>query len=114
MPRAMSIEQVFENMPKVFLPEQAEGVNAVIQFELTGDGGGNWYATVADQKLTAAPGTAENPNMTLSATAEDYLAIINGDLSAMAAFMGGKVRIKGDVNLALKFQKMFRSPSDGG
>ncbi|MBI3360494.1 MAG: SCP2 sterol-binding domain-containing protein [Chloroflexi bacterium] len=101
-------------MPKAFLPDQAEGVNAIIQFELTGEGGGNWYATIAEGQLATASGTAANPNMTLTASAEDYLSIINGDLSAMAAFMGGKVRIKGDVNLAMKFQKMFRSPSDAG
>lgn len=113
MPRARSAQEVFDNMPKVFLPEQAEGVNAVIQFELTGEGGGNWYASVADGRLTTAQGTAETPNLTLTASAEDYLAIVHGDLNAISAFMGGKVEIKGDINLALKFQKMFRAPDAG-
>ena len=110
MPRATSVQQIFDNMPKAFLPEQAQGLNATIQFELTGEGGGKWYTTVADGSLTTSPGTAAHPNLTLIAEAHDYLAIVNGDLDAMSAFMGGKVKVKGDINLAMKFQKMFRSP----
>ena len=112
MPRATSAQEVFDNMPKAFLPEQAEGVKAVIQFELTGEGGGSWHARVAEGRLATAQGTADQPNLTISASAEDYLAIINGDLNAMSAFMGGQVKVKGDINLALKFQKMFRSAAD--
>jgi putative sterol carrier protein len=54
-------------------------------------------------------GLAPAPNLTLIASAADYLAIVNGDLDAMSAFMQGKVQAKGDMALALKMQNMLRS-----
>jgi putative sterol carrier protein len=104
-----TIQEVFDLMPSRFLPEQAGDMNAVIQFNLSGEGGGQWLVTIANREAQAAQGTAANPTMTFSATAADYLAIINGQLNAMNAFMQGKVKVKGDMALAMKMQKLFRA-----
>ena len=112
MPRAKSAQEIFDNLPRAFVPEEARGFNAVIQFELTGEGGGEWNATVANGTLAVARGQAPNPTLTLTASAADYMAIVNGDLKAMSAFMTGRVKVNGDINLALKMQKMFRMPAD--
>jgi putative sterol carrier protein len=114
MPRATSVQEVFDKLPQAFVPEEARGFRAVVQFDLTGPGGGEWNATINDGQLSVSPGRAANPTLTLGATAADYLAIINGDLKAMSAFMTGRVKVKGDLNTALKMQKMFRMPEDGG
>ena len=108
MPRVTTIKEIFERMPSVFLPEKAAGLNAVIQFEMTGEGGGAYYATIADGKCTVTEGVALNPSMTLSAAATDYLAVVNGELNPMQAFMQGKIKMKGDMSLALKMQQFFR------
>jgi putative sterol carrier protein len=110
MPKATSAQQIFDHLPEAFLPEEAQGVNGVIQFELTGEGGGEWHARIAGGQVAVAAGRAENPTVTLTASAANYLAIINGDLSPMSAFMGGKLQIQGDLQLAMKMQKMFRRP----
>jgi putative sterol carrier protein len=107
MPQATNVQDVFAAMPGRFLPEQASGVNATVQFDVTGDGGGQWAVTIADGKCSVVEGAAANPTMTMSVAAADYLAIINGELNAMNAFMQGKVKIKGDMALAMKVQKMF-------
>jgi putative sterol carrier protein len=107
MPRATNVKEVFDAMPGRFVPDQASGLSAIIQFELTGEGGGQWGVTIADGKCAVAEGAAANPTMTMTVSASDYLAIINGELNAMNAFMQGKVKIKGDVSLAMKMQKMF-------
>ena len=112
MARAESVHEVFENMSRAFIPEQAEGLNAVIQFELSGEGGGDWQVGIADGQVNATAGSADYPNVTISATAEDYLAMVNGDLDPMKAFMGGKIRVKGDVNLVLKMQSMFKRAAE--
>jgi len=36
---------------------------------------------------------------------------MTGQMDATAAFMQGKLKIKGDMGLAIKMQSMFRRPS---
>ena len=112
MPRATSAQQVFDHLPEAYLPEEARGVMGVIQFELTGEGGGDWHARIAGGQMTVGAGRAESPTVTLTASAKDYLAIVNDDLSPTSAFMSGKIQIQGDIQLALKMQKMFRRPTE--
>jgi putative sterol carrier protein len=107
MPRVNSIQEVFDAMPSRFLPDQAGDMRAVIQFDLSGEGGGQWFATIADRALQVSTGQAPSPSLTLTTTANDYLAIINGELKPMAAFMQGRVRVRGDMPLLLKMQSLF-------
>ena len=39
--------------------------------------------------------------------ASDYVALSLGEANAMGLFMAGKIKVKGDVMLAMKFQEMF-------
>ena len=107
MPRVNSVQEVFDAMPAHFLPDQAGDMRATIQFDLSGEGGGLWHALIADRKVAVHTGPAPAPTLTLTTSAHDYLAIINGDLKPMAAFMQGKVRVKGDMQLLLKMQSFF-------
>jgi putative sterol carrier protein len=95
-------------MPKAFIPENAAGVNAVIQYHLSGEEGGDWVVTIRDQECTVEPGVTENPTMTLRAEAEDYKSVILGKLDPMAAFMQQKLKLTGNLNLALGLTKFFK------
>ena len=107
MPRVSSIKEIFEHIDEGFVPEKAEGVDAIFQFNLTGDNGGQYWIKVVDQQADVHEGEHESPTMTITATADDYLALVNGELNAMTAFMQGKIKVKGDMGLALKLQAMF-------
>jgi putative sterol carrier protein len=101
---------VFETMPQFLNKDKAAGVNATIQFDLSGDGGGQWWVKIADGEASSGQGTAENPNLTLLADAQDYVKISLGQLDGTAAFMQGKLKIKGDMGLAIKMQSLFNRP----
>jgi putative sterol carrier protein len=103
------IAQLFNDMTSKFDPKKAEGINAVVQFDLTGDNGGQYWVKIADGKLDAGQGQAENPKVTLKAAADDWLAVANGTLNPMQAFMSGKIKIQGDMGLALKLQPLLLS-----
>ena len=103
-------DQVFEQMPNFLDTAKAGSTNATIQFDLSGDQGGRWWVKIADGAATSGKGDAENPNLTLMADAADYVKISLGQLDGTAAFMQGKLKIKGDMGLAIKMQSLFKRP----
>jgi len=98
-----------EKMPGAFLPEKAQGVNAVVHFKFTGEEAGEWNASIADGKCAVAPGApTKQAAMTLTADSSDYIKIFTGELDGMSAFMQGKIKLGGDLNLAMKLMQMFK------
>jgi putative sterol carrier protein len=106
----MTPQEIFNEMPKNLNADAAKGMNSVIQFNLSGDNGGQWYTTIKDGKAEVAQGTAPAPNMTLSMSASDYVDMIMGKLNGQMAFMSGKLKISGDMGLAMKMQNLFKRP----
>ena len=105
----LTVSQLMEKMPGAFLPEKAQGVNALIHFKFTGAEAGEWNATIKDGKVAVAQGApAEKPNMTLTADSQDYVKLFTGELDGMQAFMQGKLKLGGDLNLAMKMMQMFK------
>ncbi|HSR48428.1 MAG TPA: SCP2 sterol-binding domain-containing protein [Anaerolineales bacterium] len=111
MAEELTIAKLMDLMPKAFLPDKAAGVDADIQYHLTGEQGGDWVVTIRDGACKTAQGTVENPKLTLTADASDYIAIISGKLNAMAAFSEGRIKLKGDLALAMKLMNFFKLPA---
>jgi len=105
--QASTVAEVFKMMPSRFNAGAAAGVNAIYQFDLTGDDGGTYHVQVANGGCEVHDGPAASPNITITMAASDYLDMINGKLNPQMAFMGGKLKIKGDMSLALKMQQIF-------
>ncbi|MDW8328116.1 MAG: SCP2 sterol-binding domain-containing protein [Anaerolineales bacterium] len=107
MEKVTSIQEAFAAMPARFSPEKAGDLQAVFQFDLTGEGGGQYVVTITNGTCTVSEGVAPNPTTTITVSAADYLAIVNGELQAMPAFMQGRLKIRGDLSAALKMQQIF-------
>lgn len=103
-----TVEELIWNHEKSFQPEKAAGVNAVVQYHLTGPDGGDWIITIQDGVCKVAKGNAENPKMTLTADAQDFKNILLGRMDGMAAFMQGKLKLQGDLNMAMKLTSFFK------
>ncbi len=102
------VRQLILNHEKAFMPDKAVGVDTVFQYHLTGDEGGDWIITIKDGKCKVAEGIAENPKLTVTADAREFGDILLGKTDAMAAFMQGKLQLKGDLNYALKLTSFFK------
>lgn len=104
MSQQVTCKQIFEAMPSRFVPENAVGWNAVIQFNISGEGGGNWYLTVKDGTATVTEGTAEAPTATVETDAETWVGMTLGTVNPQTAFFTGKIKIQGNMNDVLKLQ----------
>ena len=109
---ADDVKAIFAGMPAGLNPDAAKGMNAVIQFNLTGDGGGNYHVVINDGACSVVEGTHASPNMTMTIAAQDYVDMISGKLNGQMAFMSGKLKIAGDMGLAMKMQTLFKRPAE--
>lgn len=106
----LNLQSLMQQAINAFQPENAAGINAKIQFHITGNQGGDWVATIKDQKLAVESGTTPNPNLTLGADTQDIFNLVNGKLNPMSAFMQGKVQVDGDMGLAMRLMNLFKRP----
>lgn len=102
-----SVKDVFDGMPGVFNASAAAGLNVVFQYDITGDGGGQWYVEVKEGTCNVAQGTNPSPNVTLTMSSETWLAMVNKELNGMQAFMSGKLKATGDIMLAQRITQLF-------
>jgi putative sterol carrier protein len=103
----LTARDLIETMPAAFRPERARRVNAVIQFELSGEGGGNWYVTIKDGTCTVTEGVSEAPQGTIMMAAGDYVALAAGEIGGMKAFLKGRIKTTGDFSLLKKMETWF-------
>ncbi|MBN1611344.1 MAG: SCP2 sterol-binding domain-containing protein [Polyangiaceae bacterium] len=85
-------------------PDQAREVGAVYRLSLDGEGGGRWIIDLRDE-----PGVREGAGEAdcgLSMAASDYVDLVEGRVSAQQLFFNGKLRVEGDMGLAVKLQKL--------
>jgi len=105
---AASVKQYFDAMPAAFLKDKAAKLNATYQFDLSGEGGGKWLVQIQNGQLEVSEGEKPNPDVTIRASAADYLAIAEGRLSSTLALLTGKFKLSGNIPLAMKLEKVFK------
>ncbi|MFQ5892085.1 MAG: SCP2 sterol-binding domain-containing protein [Candidatus Methanofastidiosia archaeon] len=108
----MDLRELFEGMAKIaFDPKEAEGWDTIIQYDITGEGGGKFYLNIKDQMCDVFEGEAENYNLKITADIGDWFAISKGELSGQEAFFSGKLKVEGDMNELFRMQPVFRTRS---
>ncbi len=84
--------------------EQAKAIGATYKFALDGDGGGTWVMDLKDN-----PGVTEGDGeamCTIKMAASDYVDMVEGRANGQQLFFTGKLKIEGDMGLAMKLQKL--------
>jgi putative sterol carrier protein len=102
------IAQVADAIPAQFNADNASGQSAVFQWDVTVDGEiKSFHVSVADGTCTSAIGPAESPRVTLGFTLANFMKFIAGKLDGMQAFMGGQMKLTGDMMFAQQMQTWF-------
>ena len=102
-----TVKETFEAMAGRFRADKAAGTSATIQYDVSGDGGGTWHAVIKDGTCTVSAGAGTNPNLTLQVSVQDWLDMVGGKQSGQMLFMSGKLKVKGDMGLAMKLGSLF-------
>jgi putative sterol carrier protein len=102
-----TVSEIFGAMSSQLESQDLADMEATIQFELSGDNGGNWYAAINGGKANVQEGKAEAPTATVKMDGDDFVAMTSGKLNAVNAFMMGKIKVEGDLNTVMKFQSMM-------
>lgn len=104
----LTVKELFERMPQAFVASKAAGVQADIQFKFTGSEAGDWYVTIQDGAITVHEGVSPAPKLTVSADSGDIVKIFTGKMDGMQAYMSGRLRVTGDMSLAMKLMGLFK------
>ena len=102
-----SAKEIFQKIPERFNAEAAAGLDAILQFEITGEGGGNWNVTIKDGTCQVQEGSHDAPTVSPTMETETWAAMVNKELNGMQAFMSGKLKLRGDMLLAQKIPDLF-------
>jgi putative sterol carrier protein len=89
-------------------PSKVAGMNAIYAFDLGGEQPGQYHISLKDGTADVGEGAPENPNITITMKSEDFIDLATGKLDGTMAFMSGKIKIKGDMGLAMKLQSVLR------
>ncbi len=87
--------------------EAAKQIGAVYKFALDGDGGGTWIMDFKDNVgVREGDGDAQ---CTIKMAASDYVDMVEGRANGQQLFFTGKLKIEGDMGLAMKLQKVMET-----
>lgn len=100
-------QQVFDGMRQSFRANQAKGVHARYQWDLSGPNGGQWWINVNDGAYKMGKGKIDHPNVTFVATDRDWVAVCNGQLGGTWAYLTGRLKVRGDQGVARKLGEIF-------
>jgi len=88
-------------------PSLVGKVKGVIQFLVTP--GGAWVVDLKNGGGSVSEGKVDKADMTLTVTDEDLVKLAAGKLNAQQAFMQGKIKIKGNMGLAMKLGTVMKA-----
>ncbi|XP_076761855.1 hydroxysteroid dehydrogenase like 2 isoform X2 [Xylocopa sonorina] len=106
-----------EKIMKIFTAIQAnlnsELVNkmgAIFQFNVKGDEPGTWFLDLKNGKGEVGRGEPKQPpDATLTMDSQNLFALFSGKLKPASAFVTGKLKVSGDLQKAMKLEKLMVS-----
>ena len=102
-----TVKEFFQLLPDRLDSDAAEDLDAVYQFDLSGAQGGQYILTIREGACQVAEGMHAAPHVVLSMAGEDCIKVLKGQLSGVAVAMSGRLKVSGDIGLAMQLKALF-------
>jgi hypothetical protein len=111
--RELILSEVFRQMPGNLDPAAAADVDTVVEWRVGGrDDGGHdtWQVAIRGGRATVERGAPAEPSVVFEVGAVDFLRVVAGAVEGPLLFMHGRLRVEGDLVLAVRMPQLFRLP----
>ncbi len=104
-PQSIFEEQIAGRLADPAQQAAAKEIDAVYQFHITGDNGGDWVVNLRD--CVVNNGTDGDADCTITVDTADFVGLVNGSIPGPQLFMTGKLQISGNMALAMKLSSVL-------
>ncbi|XP_015114273.1 hydroxysteroid dehydrogenase-like protein 2 [Diachasma alloeum] len=105
-----NVEVVFKAIEANISPELVKKVGAIYQFNMTGAQKGTWFLDLKNGNGGFGKGTPISPaDATLTMESTNFFDMFTGKLKPATAFLMGKLKIDGNLQTAMKLEKLMIS-----
>lgn len=104
------VREAFASLPGRYLGAHP-GYDATFQIRL-GDVGRTWEVRARGERCEVRPSPVREPDVVIGTDAGTWLALREGRLSGLDAFAQRRLYARGDLDLALGFEGLFRLPGN--
>jgi|RhiMetdeSRZDD1v2_1073273.scaffolds.fasta_scaffold15170_4 pimeloyl-ACP methyl ester carboxylesterase len=108
--RVRRVEEAFASLPARYLGAEP-GFDATYQVRL-GDVGRTWEVRAREKHCAVRPSPVRQPDVVVGTDAATWLGLREGRLSGLDAFAQRRLYARGNLDLALGFEGLFRLPGD--
>ncbi|XP_047381358.1 hydroxysteroid dehydrogenase-like protein 2 isoform X2 [Sciurus carolinensis] len=107
-PHYGAVEETFRIVKDSLSDDVVKATQAIYQFELSGEDGGTWFLDLKNRGGTVGHGEpSDRADVVMSMSTDDFVKMFSGKLKPTVAFMSGKLKIKGNMALAIKLEKLM-------
>ena len=105
---ALIMYEVFKQLAEESedLKEELEDVDILTQIVVT-DADYKYWIKMGDGKLDYGEGSADDPNVTMSATAATWAGLGAGEIDSTSAYMSGDLQIEGNLQDAIAYGEVI-------
>lgn len=85
-----------------------QGVDVTYGINLTGEGAATYLLALKDQHVLVSEQETTSADCVLTMSVDDFYKLLEGKLNTTAAYMTGKLKVKGNLGHALKLESILR------
>lgn len=88
-------------------PAKARAIGTLVVFHIIGANTSDWILDCSKDPAEVKMGTQEGARVEVTMSEDDFVKLANGALNPQMAFLGGKLKVKGDMGLAIKLGQIL-------